>query len=63
MKTAHRLLKIYAFILFLFVAFFAFVLYADNPSSADIFSMILSIVMFSLIPFGILFLLRRHRKH
>jgi hypothetical protein len=38
------------------------VLYADSPSTSDIFNMMLSIVMFSLIPFGILFLLRRHHK-
>ena len=63
MKTIHRLLALYTTIVVLFTIFFSFVIWASQPSGAEILSMVLSIAMFSLIPFGIIFLLLRHHKH
>ncbi len=63
MRAIHRLLATYTAIVILLVVLFSFVIIADNPTSEDIFSMVLSIAMFSLIPFGIIFLLWKHHKH
>jgi hypothetical protein len=63
MKTIHRLLSMYTGMVVLFVILFAFVIYAAQPTPADVFNMVLSIAMFSLIPFGIIFLIWRHHRH
>jgi hypothetical protein len=63
MKTIHRLLSMYTGMVVLFVILFTFVIYASQPTPADISNMVLSIAMFSLIPFGIIFLIWRHHRH
>lgn len=63
MKTIHHLLTTYTIIVLLFVILFAFVIYTSNPGPREVFSMVLSMVMFSLIPFGIIFLLWKHNRH
>jgi membrane protease YdiL (CAAX protease family) len=63
MKAIHRLLSIYTTIIILFVALFVYVLVVEQPGPMDAFNMILSIVMFSLIPFGIILLVWKHHKH
>jgi hypothetical protein len=63
MKTVHRLLALYSTMIVLFVMLFSFVIYASQPSPKEVMSMILSIVMFALIPFGIIFLIWKHHKH
>ena len=60
MKSMHRLLWTYTLMLFVFIALFASVIYTDNPSSEDLFSMALSLAMFALIPLGIIYIIRRH---
>ncbi len=61
MKTTHRLLTTYTILVVVFAILFTFVMKTTNPTSADIYSMIFSIAMFSLIPIGIILLIRRHR--
>lgn len=63
MKTLCRLLALYTFLVVFFVVMFASVLYFTQPTRIDVFSMVLSIAMFSLIPFGILFILWKHHRH
>jgi hypothetical protein len=62
MKTIHRLLTTYTIIVVLFIIMFATVVYTTNPTKLDVFSMALSIAMFALIPFGIIFIIWRHHK-
>ncbi len=62
MKTIHRLLGLYTFLVIFFVVMFASVVYFTSPSRSDVFSMVLSIAMFSLIPFGIIYILWKHHK-
>jgi len=63
MKAVHRLLTTYTTIVVLFVVLFAFVIFFSTPTPGDIFNMALSIVMFSLIPFGIIALIWKHHRH
>ena len=63
MKTIHRLLTLYTTIVVSFVILFTFVIYSSNPSPGEVFNMALSIAMFALIPFGIIFLIWKHHKH
>lgn len=63
MKTVHRLLTLYTSIVVFFVILFSFVIYASNPGAGEVFNMALSIAMFALIPFGIIFLIWKHHKH
>jgi hypothetical protein len=62
MKTIHRLLTTYTLIVAMFVIMFATVVYTTQPTRTDIFSMVLSIAMFTLIPFGIIFIIWKHHK-
>ncbi len=63
MKTICRLLALYTFLVIFFVVMFASVIYFTSPSRSDVFSMVLSIAMFALIPFGILLILWKHHRH
>ncbi|MEM4240359.1 MAG: hypothetical protein QXK08_04155 [Candidatus Woesearchaeota archaeon] len=63
MKPLCRLLGLYTFIVIFFVVLFASVIYFTQPAKADVFSMVLSIAMFALIPFGIIFILWKHHRH
>ncbi len=63
MKTLCRLLALYTFLVVFLIVLFASALYYANPTRNDVYSMLLSIAMFSLIPFGILFLLWKHHRH
>ncbi len=63
MKTLCRLLGLYAFLVVFLIVLFASALYYSSPTRTDVYSMLLSIAMFSLIPFGILFLLWKHHRH
>jgi hypothetical protein len=63
MNTMCRLLGLYTFLLIFLIAMFASVVYFTQPAKSDLFSMVLSIAMFALIPFGILLILWRHHRH
>jgi hypothetical protein len=63
MKPIHRLLTLYTGIVVLFVILFAFVVYFASPTPSDILNMALSIVLFSLIPFGIIYLIWTRHRH
>jgi len=63
MKTLHHLLTRYTIMVVLFVILFTFVIYTTNPSAGEVFNMALSIAMFALIPFGLIYLIWRHQKH
>ncbi len=62
MKAVHRLLGVYSTIVVFFVLLFLLVIVSARPTPLEVFSMTLSIIMFALIPFGIIFLLRRHHR-
>jgi uncharacterized membrane protein len=62
MKTIHRLLLMYTIMVLFLVALFSYVVYTNEATKTDMFSMVLSIAMFCLIPFGIILILwKRHR--
>jgi len=63
MKPLCRLLALYTFLVVFFVVMFASVVYFSQPDKVDVLSMVLSIAMFALIPFGIIFILWRHHRH
>lgn len=62
MKTIHRLLVMYSIIFLFLVALFLYEISTTSPTKADVFSMILSIAMFTMIPFGIILILWKHHK-
>lgn len=62
MKTMHRLLLMYTVMLLFLIALFSYVVYTREATTSDMFSMILSIAMFALIPFGIILILWKHHK-
>lgn len=63
MKTLCRLLALYTFLVVFLIVLFASALYYASPTRNDIYSMLLSIAMFALIPFGILLILWKHHRH
>jgi hypothetical protein len=62
MTALRKLVRTYVIVLVLLVALFAYAIATGNASKEDVFSMVFSLAMFALIPFGLIFLLRRHSK-
>jgi len=63
MTALKKLVRTYTIVLVLLVGLFAYVIATGNASKEDVFNMVFSLAMFALIPFGLIFLLKRHRKN
>jgi hypothetical protein len=62
MTALKKLVRTYAIVLVLLFALFAYVIATGSASKEDVFSMVFSLAMFALIPFGLVFLLRGRSK-
>ena len=63
MRAIHRLLALYTAILAIFILLFASAVFYTSTTKSDILNMAISVILFSLIPFGIIYLIWKHHKH